>query len=638
MKPTEHVPQGFNQAAGVPTRSLQRRQRKRTLSPALLRWMGLVLLVMPPLALFNGLPAEIAWLMAAGGLLTGGLCAFVAPLQRRKTQLPLRLPENEDRIDPGDPAPGNRPRKARGNVYLGRCRETKKQVWLSQDDILRHMLVLGTTGSGKTASLIGIAANLLCSGGGLIYSDAKGSTTLYYQIHGLARRLGRDDDVMVMNYQTSSSQSNSREKRSNSLNLFFGRSPDQLSQIFLSLMPGGGSNDANQVFSAKAEALMSAVLIPLVWLRDQANWTITLKMLSDAMTWDGASGLACLQIIPDSRLQALREFLESQPGMTAKFRENGQPPNLRSRPAQWMDAMQQASAEIMETRQLSEGGRKLREESGWNPSDHTLQQFGYAGMYHTRSLQQLSETYGDIYNAVYGEIKLEDIIAQRRILVVVLPALEKSPTELRQLGKLLLSAIRGAVALGLGMAAEGTRAEAIDRSPTRSESISLIIADEYAFQLAEGFATVAAQARSLSVGVIFAGQDMAGIKKAGAEEADQVAANTVTKVFMRLAEAEHTAKLAVDLGGKIYVPMVAGGEAKGSRVSPGQQTNYSQVDRINITDLQAQNEGQSHIVFGERLVRTAMFYPGDTTSREFRFLRFVSIPSKADLRAALAIN
>ena len=636
MKPTEHVPQGFSQSAGVPTQSLQRRHHKRTLSPALLRWTGLALLIMPPLALFNGLPAEFAWLMAAGGLLTGALCAFVAPAHRRKAQLPLRLPENEDRIDPGDPAPGGRPRKARGNVYMGRCRETKEQIWLSQDDLLRHMLAFGATGSGKTAALIGIATNLLCSGGGLIYSDAKGETKLYYQIHGLARRLGRDDDLMIMNYQTSSSQNNPREKRSNSLNLFFGRTADQLSQIFLSLMPGGGGNDPNAVFGAKAENLMSAILVPLVWLRDHANWTISLKMLSELMTWHGAAGLACLQIVPESRLQSLREFLESQPGMQAAFRENGQPPRIR--PTVWVDAMEKASAEVMETRRFAEGGRKLCEASGWAPSEHTLQQFGYAGMYHTRALHSLSETYGDIYNAVYGEIKLEDIIAQRRILVVVLPAMEKSPTELQQLGKLLLSAIRGAVALGLGQSAEGSRAEAIDRSPTRSESIAQIIVDECAFQMAPGFATVTAQARSLSVSVIFAGQDHAGIKKASAEEADQIVANTVTKVFMRLAEIEHTAKLAVELGGKIRVPMVAGGEAKGSGVSPGQQTNYAEVQRVDTKDLQAQIEGQAHIIYGERLIRADMFYPGDLTSDHMRIGRFVSIPSQADMRAALAVH
>ena len=633
-KVTAHVPQGFGQEASVSTQALQRKQRKFQLTPDGLRWSGYLLLLAPPALLIAGAPPEFAWLFAITGFVVNVLCAGVSQHRRIRGRLPLRLPETEDRIDPGDPAPGGRPRKARGNVYLGQDQVTKEELWLAQDDILRHMLVLGTTGAGKTATLLGIAANLLCSGGGLIYSDAKGSTQLYYQIHGLARRLGRDDDVFIMNYQTSSSKGSSRTKRSNSLNLFLGRSPDTLSQIFLSLMPGGGGDGANAVFSAKAEALMSAVLTPLVWLRDSANWTLSLRMLADAMTWDGATGLAAVQIIPDAHVQQLRDFIESQPGMNAKFREDGNPPRIQA--PVWARALNQASAKVLETRRLAEGGSVLRNESNWNPTDQTLQQFGYAGMYHTRALQSLSETYGDLYDVVYGDIKLEDIIAQRRILVVVLPALEKSPTELRQLGKLLLSAIRGAVALGLGQAAEGSRSEAIDRSPTKSESIALIIADEYAFQLAEGFATVAAQARSLSVGVIFAGQDLAGIKKAGAEEADQVVANTLTKVIMRLAETEHTAKLAIDLGGKVYVPMVTGGQVEAAGVSAGQQAQYMEVNRVNIIDLQAQNEGQAHIFFGERVVRGDTFYPGDLTSDHLHIRRFVPVPSKADLNAWLA--
>ena len=627
----EHSTQGFRQEVAVSTAALRRNQRTFSISTEALRWCGIVFIAIPPFLLFGKAPVEISFLFSIFGFLASISCAFAGVLRRGGARLPLRLPASAECRDPGDPAPDGKPRKARGNIYMGRDRETKEELWLSQDDMLRHMLVLGTTGAGKTATLIGIASNLLCSGGGLIYSDAKGSTELYYQIHGLARRLGRDDDVLIMNYQTSSSQNNIREKRSNSLNLFLGRSADTLSQIFLSLMPGGGGDGANAVFSAKAEALMSATLTPLVWLRDNANWTLSLRMLADAMTWDGATGLASIDIIPDSHIRQLRDFVESQPGMPAKFREDGAPPKVPA--PQWKRALREASATTLETRKLTEGGSVLKRESGWSPSDQTLQQFGYAGMYHTRALQSLSETYGDLYDVVYGDIKLEDVIAQRRILVVVLPALEKSPTELRQLGKLLLSAIRGAVALGLGQAAEGSRAEAIDRSPTRSESIALIIADEYAFQLAEGFATVAAQARSLSVGVIFAGQDLAGIKKAGAEEADQVVANTLTKIIMRLAETEHTAKLAIDLGGEIYVPMATGGDTKAAGVEPTTQAQYQKVRQVDTKDLQAQTEGQGHIFFGERVVRGSLFYPGNLTSDHLYIRRFVPVPGKADLAA-----
>ena len=115
-----------------------------------------------------------------------------------------------------------------------------------------------------------------------------------------------------MHYLASSPQGS--EKQLGSANLLDGRSVEELMRTLLPLMPAPAA-DANTVFSAKAEALMSAVLTPLVWLRDSANWTLSLRMLADAMTWDGATGLAAVQIIPDAHVRQLRDFIESQPGM-----------------------------------------------------------------------------------------------------------------------------------------------------------------------------------------------------------------------------------------------------------------------------------------------------------------------------------
>lgn len=647
-----HAQQGFTQDAGVNAQVLQRTERKTLVQAFPIRLACVVLLALPPLFLFFSLPGHLAWLTSVVAIGFSAIAAIAGTVRRNGRRMPLRMPDTMDRIDPGDEAPGGGLRKARGNVYLGICKDTNEQVWISQDDILRHILLLGTTGAGKTATLLGIASNLLAAGGGLVYSDAKGSTQLYYQVHGMARRLGRDDDVLVMNFQTSQSSGKKREKRSNSLNLFQGRSSDALLQVFLSLLPASGGEGGNAVFSQRAEALMAAVLPPLCWLRDELNWTLSLKLLADALSFDGAVGLCCIEEIPEGKVGELRAFIQGLPGMTIRFTPDGAPPATpqqmrgippqqrakaeEARKKQWASTLAEAAKEALETRTLSVAGQMLKQQTGWVPGEQTLTQFGYSSMYFTRSLQSLVITYGDLYDTAYGEIRLEDVISQRRIMVIVLPVLEKSPAELRQLAKLLLSSIRGAVALGLGKAAEGSRVEAIDSSPTKSETISLIIPDEYAYQITEGFAAVAAQARSLGVGVVFAGQDLAGIKKAGAEEAGQVIANTLTKVFMRLAEPDDTAELALKLGGKVHVSMASSGRVDSNGVRPEITTQYQERNRVDITDLTAQTEGESHIIFGERLVRTRMFYPGDLTSPYMLFRRFVAMPGITDIQASLA--
>ena len=626
----EHTPQrGFETSAGVTARQLRKAESRFRVTAKTLRLAAFVLLIIIPGLLFYypPMPGELVWALSVLTLLVLIATPVVGRLQLKKYHLPLRLPLEAKQKDPGDPLPGGTLRMARGSIYLGTCRETGEEVWLAQEDMLRHMLLLGTTGSGKTATLLGIAANMMAAGGGVIFSDAKGSTELYFRMHGLARRMGRDDDVLVMNFQTSQEELPG-EKRSNSLNLFQGRSADTLLQIFLSLLPGQQGEGSNSVFAARAEGLMAAVLPPLAWLRDNEQWTLSLSLLSDCLTMDGVFGLSCIRKIPETEIAGLHAYVESLAGMNGQLKPGGQPTPRRPEdvpipPATWLQALRVAEELALRSRDLARAGREFKRRSGWMVPEQPANQHGYASMYFTRPVQSLAVTYADLYDSPWGEIRLEDVISNRRILTIVLPVMEKSPAELRGLAKLVLSSIRSAVALGLGVRAEGTRAEAIDNLPTRSETVALVICDEYAYQLTEGFAAVAAQARSLHVGVIFAGQDLAGIRRAGKEEAGQVIANTLSKVVMRLAEPDDTADLAVKLGGKMYARMKTGAGTP----------EYREVDRINPLDLAAQIEGEAHILFGNQVVRANMFYPGDTTSDLMMMRRFINVPSTSDLVA-----
>lgn len=56
------------------------------------------------------------------------------------------------------------------------------------------------------------------------------------------------------------------------------------------------------------------------------------------------------------------------------------------------------------------------------------EQFGYAQSYFGKALSSLTDTYSHIYGAEDGEVDFADAIMQRRILVVLLPSLEKART------------------------------------------------------------------------------------------------------------------------------------------------------------------------------------------------------------------
>lgn len=124
---------------------------------------------------------------------------------------------------------------------------------------------------------------------------------------------------------------------------------------------------------------------------------------------------------------------------------------------------------------------------------------------------------------------------QRRILLVLLPSLEKSPAELASLGKISLSAIRNACAVGLGAQIEGDVADVLEALPTNAIGIGpyLCIVDEYAAIVTPGFEVVLTQGRGLGIAAIVASQDYAGILEADKKGAQQMVANTSIKIFMK---------------------------------------------------------------------------------------------------------
>lgn len=76
----------------------------------------------------------------------------------------------------GDPLPGRRGyARPEGIFFLGNRVQDQKELWLKAKDILTHCLLFGTTGSGKTETLVSLSYNALATGSGLFYIDPKAS-------------------------------------------------------------------------------------------------------------------------------------------------------------------------------------------------------------------------------------------------------------------------------------------------------------------------------------------------------------------------------------------------------------------------------------------------------------------------------
>ena len=522
-----------------------------------------------------------------GGIFTAGLCLLLFPacatplfclglalfLARcacvNNERLPFRMPMGLTGTDRGDPLPGRSGfARPEGIFFLGNRLQDKQELWLKAKDILTHCLLFGTTGSGKTETLVSLSYNALATASGRFDLDPKASPKLAVQIWQMARFLGRDDDFRVLNYGTSGKVKGKSPRRlSNTNNPFTFGSAEALTQLLVSLMPA--SDGANSIFADKAQALISGVMYALVDLRDKGLLKLSTSIIRDSLALEKCVALALHPELDE----------ESRASIQAALATSG-----------WI------------------AGRDLKEQP-----ESFAEQFGYAQSYFGKALSSLTDTYSHIYGAEDGEVDFSDAIMQRRILVVLLPSLEKAPAELASLGKISLSAIRNACAVGLGAHIEGDAADVLEALPTDTIGIGpyLCIVDEYAAIVTPGFEVVLTQGRGLGIAAIVASQDYAGILEADKKGAQQMVANTCLKVFMRMQDAEKTWELIRGQAGQSTVLRTSGfniNEQISSDYRDANSTTVEQEDRVVLRDLQEQIEGEAHFVFSGQIVRGDMFF------------------------------
>lgn len=177
---------------------------------------------------------------------------YYSGLSKQNKILPMKLPVFMKGFkDYNDVYPGNRKKcyNAGATILLGNIQKGRKEVWIKGKDLLTHMMVIGTTGGGKTEMLVSLAgASSFCMGGGLVYVDAKAAPKLLYQFVTLSRLFGREDDFRVINYQTGNKIVAERhfDRLSNTTNPFAQGTANTAVQTLTGLLPSGGGD--NQYF------------------------------------------------------------------------------------------------------------------------------------------------------------------------------------------------------------------------------------------------------------------------------------------------------------------------------------------------------------------------------------------------------
>lgn len=512
-----------------------------------------------------------------------GVSLFLYAYTRRST-LPFRMPQRSKAPDYNDPLPGStKPRPARGISFFGNRRMDNDELWFNNDDMRTHVLIFGSTGSGKTEALTSLSFNALVQGSGFLYVDGKGDNSLFAKVFSMCRTMGREDDLLLINFMTGARDVvGAQEKRlSNTMNPFCNGSSSMLSQLVVSLMDSGSQSSDGDMWKGRAIVFVEALMKVLVYMRDKG------KILLDANTIRNYFELPRLEAIAMDKMFP---------------RDNQEPVSLADAPELIIEPVRNY-VKNLPGYDVSKKGKQ---------GSTVLEQHGFITMQLTKTFGSLADTYGHIIRVNLAEVDLKDVVLNRRILVVLLPALEKSPDELSNLGKVIIASLKAMMAAGLGDSVEGTYREVITRKPTNAPTPYMCILDEYGYYAVKGFAVVPAQARSLGFSVIFAGQDLPAFQKASKEEAASIGANTNIKICMKLEDPMETWEFFHKTAGESYVTKVDSFQTNaGSLLNnymDSRSASSEKRQRIDLLDLKEQREGEAHVFFKSKIIRARMFF------------------------------
>jgi len=536
-------------------------------------------------------------------------------LYKRPFKLLFKLPKYANMPDPNNPPPGKSgPGKAEGILFVGNVNDpdeplNKGELWLTNVDARAHILYLGTTGSGKTEGLKSLVTNALAWGSGFVYVDGKADTDLWVSLYSLARRFGRDDDLLVLNYMTANSD---EAATSNTMNPFSNGSASYLSNMIVSLMPDAGGDNA--MWKERAVALMFALMPALTWKRDKQGLLLDVGVLREYIELPAIIRLSRDPNLPERIIRGLQGYLNTLPGyIDAAFDDDGneRPPS----PDQPMYDLQVAR-----------------------------QQHGYLSMQFTRSLQSLADEYGYIFKTQLADIDVLDVVLNRRILVALIPALEKSGDEAANLGKIIAASLKGMMGATLGNTVEGSWEEAIGSKQTRSSSSFMTVFDEVGYYTAQGMAVMAAQARSLGFSLVFAAQDIPSMEKRVKQEAQSILGNCNLKIYGKLEDPTASKKFVEDHGGDVWVSEASSVSSPTNTVSSlfmsmpfyddRKASTLTLRKRVAYDHLRGQREGEAHILFGDWACKARVFHAVPEKVKAIRVHRMLPVPASTAATAA----
>jgi intracellular multiplication protein IcmO len=584
------------------------------------------------------------WMMGPGSLALGMVAALVggfvypvslwlsfpvlifwAPSLLFQTwRMPMRMPMDMDVLDPSTQS--QRPAKlwgflpitvmrthmdkAAGILYMGylRGRDAGRELWMSMDDMCRHILMFGTTGAGKTEALLGYVLGQLGYGKGLIYTDAKAQNDVPTAIASLARYYGREDDLRHMNF-INGGRSRAQElldddksrPQTNTINAFGLAQESYIINLMDSMLPPAGNDGGWQ---EKAKAMSQALVFSLVYKCRREGKVMSQRTIQAHMPLRALAKLY-IQSVEEEWHEDARLPLENYLNTLAGF-------------------------------DLA----KVDSPSEWAPE--ALNQHGYLIQQFSRMLSMFNDMYGHVFALDAGDIDLRDVIHNDRILMNLIPALELSSSEASTLGRLYVSQTAMILAQDLGEKIEGKAEDILVVRKYKDRFPFLWIMDEIGAVYTEKVGELATQVRSLGICLLLAGQEVQRLKSAAGDKIWTLIANMGTRITGKIMDPKDTLEILQMMAGNEYLPEVSGMVRQagmlGSSWEDSDSLTLREHKKVSVEEVQKLQEGENITLFKGEVIRGSSLYIPDVdklSKEAIRINRFIEVapPSLEELLA-----
>lgn len=492
----------------------------------------------------------------------------------------------------------------------------------------------------NTEVLLGICTQPLMWSSGFLFVDGKGTPPFYARVFSLCKRFGRQDDLRVINFmgaEGSDAPSGGPSSQTNTMNPFARGTADQLTNMLVSLM--GDSGSSGDMWKGRAAQLISSAMSVLVELRDAGDLLLDVQAIRDFLplgkgVWGrqaqppgragmprpgGGAAPGGLEGVTDAEWEAMKD----KPGMIELY--------LRSLHGEFSTRSALALKGFFDS---LPGFVLDKAWSGQEQDGKTLEQYGYLSMQLTKPLGSLADDFGHIFRTPLGEVDMNDIVFQRRILVVLLPALQKATDEIKNCGKIIVAMLKGMMGLASGDKIDGSRLQVIESSATKSPTPFIAVLDEIGMYMVDGVDVMMAQARSLNFCVIPAGQDLQAMKKGGSTVADSVSANARLTIVGATEDAKETRQFIMDKIGRAHVAATSSYQSQagmmGSQYIDQMAVSFQETERVTLEELQGLQAGEFYMLFEGVVARCSTFYIGEDFAARFRVNKFLKVRSPAD--------